>query len=62
MKFFLVFSAAVALVAAAPAEEFERATCPCEQVYCIQSFPDSCYCERAAAERCYESCGGEKPV
>lgn len=28
---------------------------------CIQMLPESCYCARAAEERCYKKCGGKKP-
>ncbi|KAH7402782.1 hypothetical protein BKA66DRAFT_9357 [Pyrenochaeta sp. MPI-SDFR-AT-0127] len=36
-------------------------TCMCEQIFCVQMWPDSCYCANAAAERCYKKCGGTKP-
>ncbi|KAF1830964.1 hypothetical protein BDW02DRAFT_76685 [Decorospora gaudefroyi] len=35
--------------------------CVCDQVMCIQSWPESCYCANAAKEQCYKKCGGEKP-
>ncbi|KAH9868745.1 hypothetical protein J1614_007817 [Plenodomus biglobosus] len=35
--------------------------CTCEDIMCIQVWPDSCWCANAAAERCYDKCGGEKP-
>ncbi len=36
-------------------------TCECESTMCAQSWPESCYCENAAKEACYQKCGGEKP-
>jgi hypothetical protein len=38
-----------------------EATCECESVFCIQSFPEGCYCANAAAQSCYEKCGGVAP-
>jgi hypothetical protein len=35
--------------------------CECEQVFCIQSFPASCYCAAAAAQKCFQKCGGPRP-
>jgi len=35
--------------------------CECEQMMCIQSFPDSCHCEYGIAKDCYDKCGGKSP-
>ncbi|KAF3035618.1 hypothetical protein E8E11_004156 [Didymella keratinophila] len=35
--------------------------CECEQMMCIQSFPDSCHCEYGVAKDCYDKCGGKSP-
>jgi hypothetical protein len=35
--------------------------CECEQMMCIQSFPDSCHCEWGIAKDCYDKCGGKSP-
>ncbi|KAH7073298.1 hypothetical protein FB567DRAFT_597612 [Paraphoma chrysanthemicola] len=39
-----------------------KPACECEQIMCIQMWPDSCYCGNAAAQACYDKCGGKKPV
>ncbi|EMD89637.1 hypothetical protein COCC4DRAFT_56390 [Bipolaris maydis ATCC 48331] len=36
-------------------------TCVCEPVVCLDSWPDSCYCNNTAKKNCYEKCGGELP-
>ncbi|XP_014559233.1 hypothetical protein COCVIDRAFT_35505 [Bipolaris victoriae FI3] len=36
-------------------------TCVCEPVFCLDSWPDSCYCNNTAKKNCYEKCGGELP-
>jgi hypothetical protein len=36
-------------------------TCKCESVFCVQSFPEGCYCANAAAQACYAKCGGQVP-
>jgi hypothetical protein len=38
------------------------ATCECEGWICIQSWPESCYCENDAKKACFDKCGGEEPV
>jgi hypothetical protein len=35
--------------------------CECEEVMCIQSWPEGCYCANAAKEQCHKKCGGKKP-
>jgi len=35
--------------------------CECEQIFCIQAWPQSCYCANAGKEACYKKCGGPKP-
>ncbi|KAF3045530.1 hypothetical protein E8E12_009295 [Didymella heteroderae] len=35
--------------------------CECEQMMCIQSYPDSCHCEWGIAKNCYDKCGGKSP-
>lgn len=44
---------------AAKPEAAER--CECDEIMCIQMWPESCYCANAAAESCYQKCGGKKP-
>ncbi|KAF5851044.1 hypothetical protein GGP41_010650 [Bipolaris sorokiniana] len=36
-------------------------TCICEPVFCLDSWPESCYCNNAVKKNCYEKCGGEIP-
>ncbi|KAK7533740.1 uncharacterized protein J3D65DRAFT_660183 [Phyllosticta citribraziliensis] len=36
--------------------------CPCEEIYCIQSYPESCECANRNARECYDNCGGPEPV
>jgi hypothetical protein len=36
-------------------------TCQCESIFCIQSWPESCYCANAAAKSCHAKCGGVEP-
>lgn len=38
-----------------------QAACTCEPVVCLDSWPDSCYCNNTAKKNCYEKCGGELP-
>ncbi|KAF1936535.1 hypothetical protein EJ02DRAFT_480047 [Clathrospora elynae] len=33
------------------------ASCVCDDVFCIQMWPDSCHCANDAAQKCYEKCG-----
>ncbi|KAF1841546.1 uncharacterized protein K460DRAFT_318636 [Cucurbitaria berberidis CBS 394.84] len=35
--------------------------CECEDIFCAQVWPDSCYCANAAANQCHKKCGGPKP-
>lgn len=35
--------------------------CECEEMMCIQSFPDSCHCAYNIAKTCYDKCGGKSP-
>ncbi|XPS94112.1 hypothetical protein M3J09_003437 [Ascochyta lentis] len=35
--------------------------CECEEMMCIQSFPDSCHCAYGIAEKCWKKCGGPSP-
>ncbi|KAF2034303.1 hypothetical protein EK21DRAFT_85357 [Setomelanomma holmii] len=35
--------------------------CECDQIMCVQMWPESCYCANAAAEACHKKCGGKKP-
>lgn len=35
--------------------------CECEEMMCIQSFPDSCHCAYGIAKNCYDKCGGPSP-
>jgi len=44
------------VVARAP-EPAVEAKCECEQVFCVLSFPEGCYCQNAAAETCAKKCG-----
>lgn len=37
-------------------------SCECEQMFCIQVWPQSCYCGNDNAKRCYEQCGGPEPA
>jgi hypothetical protein len=37
------------------------ATCECESVFCIQSYPEGCYCANSAAQACHTKCGGPAP-
>ncbi|KAF2254874.1 hypothetical protein BU26DRAFT_527802 [Trematosphaeria pertusa] len=37
-------------------------SCVCEEVMCLQMWPDSCYCQNAAKQKCYEKCGGAPPT
>lgn len=37
-------------------------TCKCDQTVCVQSWPASCYCAKAAKQACYKKCGGKKPA
>ncbi|KAL5411495.1 hypothetical protein PMIN06_002620 [Paraphaeosphaeria minitans] len=36
-------------------------TCTCEPGFCIQVWPQSCYCGNAQKQHCFEKCGGVKP-
>ncbi|KAI4617245.1 hypothetical protein J4E80_005444 [Alternaria sp. BMP 0032] len=36
--------------------------CVCEEVFCILSFPEGCYCQNDAKKACFEKCGGEEPT
>ncbi|KAK8195506.1 uncharacterized protein BKA78DRAFT_309992 [Phyllosticta capitalensis] len=36
--------------------------CPCEEVYCIQSYPESCECENRNKRECFDNCGGLEPT
>ncbi|RYN17115.1 hypothetical protein AA0112_g12212 [Alternaria arborescens] len=45
-----------------PLLEPQTDTCVCEDVVCIQSWPESCYCRNDADKACYEKCGGIEPV
>ncbi|KAK8170844.1 hypothetical protein BKA80DRAFT_776 [Phyllosticta citrichinensis] len=36
--------------------------CPCEESFCIQSYPESCECANRNARECYDNCGGPEPV
>ncbi|USP82315.1 uncharacterized protein yc1106_09589 [Curvularia clavata] len=45
-----------------PKQEAQATPCVCEPTYCIQSWPDSCYCANAAKKACYDKCGGNVPV
>jgi hypothetical protein len=35
--------------------------CECDDIMCIQSWPESCLCENAAAQACHQKCGGTQP-
>lgn len=35
--------------------------CECEEMMCIQSFPNSCHCEYGIKKNCYNKCGGPSP-
>ena len=37
-------------------------SCVCEQVLCIQAWPDSCHCENNAKKACFAKCGGKEPI
>ena len=37
------------------------APCTCEMTFCIQSWPQSCYCGNAQKQRCFQKCGGVQP-
>jgi hypothetical protein len=45
-----------------PAPATPPPKCECPLVKCIASWPETCYCQNAAKERCYQQCGGKKPV
>jgi hypothetical protein len=45
-----------------PLPEPPADTCVCEDVVCIQSWLESCYCRNDADKACYEKCGGLEPV
>lgn len=34
--------------------------CECDSIICVQSWPESCYCNNAAAEACNQKCGMRK--
>lgn len=45
-----------------PTSSVQAATnCTCEETFCIQQWPQSCYCQNAQKQRCYEKCGGTSP-
>ncbi|KAH6878432.1 hypothetical protein BKA58DRAFT_95623 [Alternaria rosae] len=44
------------------APEPTHTECVCEEVFCILSFPEGCYCQNDAKKACFEKCGGEKPT
>jgi len=46
----------------APEPQTGDDTCECESTMCAQSWPESCYCENAAKQACYQKCGGAQPV
>lgn len=35
--------------------------CECEEMMCIQSYPESCHCAWGIAKSCYDKCGGKSP-
>ncbi|KZM19669.1 hypothetical protein ST47_g8952 [Ascochyta rabiei] len=35
--------------------------CVCEEMMCIQSYPDSCHCAYGIAKTCWQKCGGPSP-
>ena len=35
--------------------------CTCEMGFCVQSWPESCYCGNAQKQRCFTKCGGVQP-
>ncbi|KAK7611453.1 hypothetical protein BKA81DRAFT_404041 [Phyllosticta paracitricarpa] len=66
---FLLASLAAATPIAAPqnvevaaATNGTASTCQCEAVICIQSWPESCYCQNDAKIDCFKKCGGEYPT
>ena len=40
----------------------QTAKCTCEDNFCVQSWPESCTCANANKIKCWEKCGGLKPV
>ncbi|KAK8188194.1 hypothetical protein HDK77DRAFT_47568 [Phyllosticta capitalensis] len=54
--------AAPSTVAVTAASNGTAATCQCEAVICVQSWPESCHCSNDAKIDCYNKCGGEYPT
>lgn len=42
--------------------ELSLSPCVCDDIMCVQSWPESCHCANNAVQQCYDRCGGEKPI
>ncbi|KAF2761575.1 hypothetical protein EJ05DRAFT_496482 [Pseudovirgaria hyperparasitica] len=63
MKYTLLASALFALATAVPSNFARDSTCDCGPApICIQSWPESCYCQNDYLRKCYEMCGGAQPT
>ncbi|KAF2135254.1 uncharacterized protein K452DRAFT_293358 [Aplosporella prunicola CBS 121167] len=62
MQSFVLLLTLLPLAFAAPAAQDAQAACVCEDVFCIQSWPESCICANNAKIDCYNKCGGAYPT
>jgi hypothetical protein len=45
-----------------PAPSPKPSSCVCDDIMCIQAWPQSCHCDNGARMRCWEKCGGPEPT